>query len=168
MATGLLVAKTLIKYNRIALRKMIKKRRSQLILSLLSKTMILKLMKMWLTLDGRMCKKKTRKILLWLTSLRACKSKLMRKISKKYLDDYLIISVSYLMKRKIKKIFYEVISNTKIFNIKFCSMKLPTTKILPNLQGTRQGGDWTTPNMVVSIHEIDARFWYHNYKTLNS
>ena len=31
-------------------------------------------------------------------------------------------------------------------------MKLPTTKILPNLQGTRQrGGDWTTSNTVDSI-----------------
>ena len=39
------------------------------------------------------------------------------------------------MIRKIKKIFFEVISNTKIFNLNFCSMKLPTTKILPNLQG---------------------------------
>ena len=39
------------------------------------------------------------------------------------------------MKRKIKKIFFEVISNFKIFNIKFCSMKLPTTKIFLNLHG---------------------------------
>ena len=38
------------------------------------------------------------------------------------------------MKRKIKKIFFEVISNSKIFNI-FFSTKLSTTKILPNLQG---------------------------------
>ena len=44
------------------------------------------------------------------------------------------------MKRKIKKIFFEVISNTKILNIKFCSIIFPTTKILPYLQGTRQGG----------------------------
>ena len=45
-----------------------------------------------------------------------------------------MIAVSYLMKSKIKKIFIEVISNTKIFYMKFCSMKLPTTKILSNLQ----------------------------------
>ena len=50
-----------------------------------------------------------------------------------------MILVSYPMKLKIKKIFFEVISNTKILFIKFYSMKLPTTKILPNFQrGTRQ------------------------------
>ena len=43
--------------------------------------------------------------------------------------------------KKIKKIFLELISNTKIFNIKFCRMKLSTIKILSNLQGeTRQRG----------------------------
>ena len=51
-----------------------------------------------------------------------------------------MIVVSYLMKRKIKKIFHEEISNTKIFNIKFCLIKLSITKILINLQGTRQIG----------------------------
>ena len=30
-----------------------------------------------------------------------------------------MIAVSYIMKRKIKKIFYEIISNSKIFNIIF-------------------------------------------------
>ena len=30
-----------------------------------------------------------------------------------------MIAVSYIMKRKIKKIFFEVISNSKIFNINF-------------------------------------------------
>ena len=49
-----------------------------------------------------------------------------------------MIAVFYLMKIKIKKIFLEVISNTKIFNIKNCSIKLPTTNIMPNLQGTGQ------------------------------
>ena len=58
---------------------------------------------------------KTRKILLWLTSVRACKSKLMKKII--YKSNWMIV-VSFLMKRKIKKIFLEVISNTKIFYIK--------------------------------------------------
>ena len=50
-----------------------------------------------------------------------------------------MIVVSSLMKRKIKKIFLENFGN-KNFNIKFCFMKLSTTKILPNLQGTRQSG----------------------------
>ena len=40
------------------------------------------------------------------------------------------------MKEKIKKIIFGSFSITKIFYIKFCSMKEPTTKILPNLQGT--------------------------------
>ena len=50
-----------------------------------------------------------------------------------------MIALSYIMKRKIKKIFFEVISNSKILNI-FFSTKLSTTKILPNLQGARQRG----------------------------
>ena len=43
------------------------------------------------------------------------------------------------MKRKIKKIILELIYKTKNFNIKFYSMKLPTTKILPNLQRLDKG-----------------------------
>ena len=54
------------------------------------------------------------------------------------------------MKRKIKKIFLELISNTKIFSIKFCSMKLQTAKILPNLQRGLDKGDWTTSNTVLA------------------
>ena len=38
---------------------------------------------------------------------------------KKLLDDCLMIAVSYLMKRKTKKIFVEVIFNIKISYIKF-------------------------------------------------
>ena len=60
------------------------------------------------------------------------KSKLMRNIFHK---SNWMIAVSYLMKGKFKKIFFELIFNTKNFNIKFCSMNLPTTKILFNLQG---------------------------------
>ena len=51
----------------MTLKKMMKKRRSQLILSLLSKTQI---MKMLMTLDDQLNKKKMRKKLLRLTSLR--------------------------------------------------------------------------------------------------
>ena len=50
------------------------------------------------------------------TSMRAYKSKLMREIFQK---SHWMIAVSYLMKRKIKNIFLEVISNIKIFYIKF-------------------------------------------------
>ena len=85
---GLPVAKALIEYNSNDLEEMMKKRRSQLILSLLSKKLILKIMKMLLTLDDWMYKKKTIKILSRITSLKAYKSKLMRKkIFKKLLDD---------------------------------------------------------------------------------
>ena len=73
------------------------------------------IVKMLLTLNDQMYKK-SRKILFWITSLRACKSKLMRKILQK---SKWMIAVSYLIKRKIKKIYLEVISNTKIFNINF-------------------------------------------------
>ena len=74
------------------------------------------------------------------------KSMLIRKFFQK---SNWMIAVSYLMKRKIKKIFLELISDTKIFNIKFLLMKLSTTKILPNLQV-----DWTTSNTV--YHFIDS------------
>ena len=68
-------------------------------------------MKMLSTQDGRVYKK-TRKIFLCLTSFRACKSKLIRKIFKK--SNWMIV-VSNQMKKKIKKIFLEVIINIKIF-----------------------------------------------------
>ena len=38
-----------------------------------------------------------------------------------------MITVSYLIKRKIKKIFFEVNFNNKIFNLKYCLMKFATT-----------------------------------------
>ena len=72
LATDFPVAKTLIKYNSNGSEEM-KKRRSQFILSLLSKTLILKMMKMLLNLNDRV-HKKAMKILLWLTSLRITKA----------------------------------------------------------------------------------------------
>ena len=92
------------------------------------------MMKMIFTLDERMDKNKTRKILLWLTSLKITKAswwEIFLKVAWWLFDK----KVSYLVKRKFKKIFLEVISNTKIFNIKFCPIKLPTTKIFTNLHG---------------------------------
>ena len=74
------------------------------------------MMNMLLTSGDRVSKKKMKKILLWITSLRACKSKLMRKIFQK---SNMMIAVSYIMK-KIKKIYFEVISKTKILYVKFC------------------------------------------------
>ena len=110
------------------------KKKEQIDIELTEQKAGFEMMKMLLTLDEKVNKKKTRKILLWLTSLRACKSKLMRNIFKKVtgwlFDDCGIVP----NEKKIKNIFLEVISNTKIIYIKFCSMNLPTTKILPNLQ----------------------------------
>ena len=74
------------------------------------------------------------------------------------------------MKRKIKKIFFEIISNNKIF-----SMKLPTTKILSNLQGELSNVEYGTYEVLI-LKEIEneknwaqntsdnlKNFWYENY-----
>ena len=70
-----------------------------------------------------------------------------------------MIAVSKLMKRKVKKIFFEGISNFKIFNLTFCSMKLPTTKILPILQGTRQRGGRTGQRQTRYLYWTIARIY---------
>ena len=51
-----------------------------------------------------------------------------------------MIAVSYIMKRKIKKIFYEVISNSKIFNINFFQRNCQRPRFSQTYRGTRQGG----------------------------
>ena len=89
MATGSPVAKTLIKYNN-NLEENEDEDKESINIELTEQIQILIMMKMLLTLDDQMCKKKMRKILLWLTSLRACNSKLIKKIfpkSKKWLPD---------------------------------------------------------------------------------
>ena len=59
-----------------------------------------------------------------------------------------MIVVSYIMKRKIKKVFFEVISNSKIFNINFFQQTV-NDEYFPNLQrGLDKGGDWTTSNTI--------------------
>ena len=99
-------------------------------------------------------KKKSKKILLWLTSVRACKSKLMRKFFQK---SNWMFAVSYLMK-KIKNIFLEVISNTKIFYIIFFSQwSCQRPRFCQTYRGTRQRRDWTTSNTVYQILSVD--FW---------
>ena len=45
-----------------------------------------------------------------------------------------MIAVSYIMKRKIKKIFFEVISNSKIFNINFFK-EMVNDQDFPKLSG---------------------------------
>ena len=51
-----------------------------------------------------------------------------------------MIAVLYIMKRKIKKIFFEVISNSKIFNIIFLNEIVNDQDFAKLTGGTRQGG----------------------------
>ena len=137
LETGLPIAKTLIKYISNSLEEMKKKRKNQLILSLLNKKIVLKLWKCyWLRWSG--AQEEDDEDIAMANFIENYKSKLMRKIFKKWLNDCLMIAVSYQVERKIKKIFLEVISNKKNFYIKFCSLKLPMIKILQNLQGTEK------------------------------
>ena len=51
-----------------------------------------------------------------------------------------MIAVSYLIKRKIKKINFEVISNLKNFNINFFQWNCQRPRIFQTYRGTRQRG----------------------------
>ena len=53
-----------------------------------------------------------------------------------------MIAVSYIMKRKIKKIFFEVISNSKIFNIIFFN-EIVNDQDFPKLTGGLDKGGGT-------------------------
>ena len=79
MVTGRPVAKTLIEYNN-NLEENDEEEKESINIEFTEENQIFIMMKMLLTLNDQMYKKKTRKILLWLTSLRTRKSKLMRKI----------------------------------------------------------------------------------------
>ena len=65
-----------------------------------------------------------------------------------------MIAVSDIMKRKIKKIFFEVISNSKIFKIIFFN-KIVNDQDFPKLTGggLDKGGDWTASNTVLIYKE---------------
>ena len=102
--TGLPVAKTLIKYNN-NLKEMEENEKEPIDIELTEQKAGPEMMKLLLTLNNQMYKKKTRKILLWLTSLRLTKANRLGKFSKKQPNDCLMIVVSYLVKRKIMKIF---------------------------------------------------------------
>ena len=54
-----------------------------------------------------------------------------------------MITVLHLMKRKIKKIFFDVISNSKNFNIIFFN------EIVNDQDFAKLTGDWTTSNTVI-------------------
>ena len=81
MATSLPIAKSLIKYNSYNLEEN-EEDEEQIDIELNEQKADPEMMKMLLTFDYRVYKK-TRKILLLLISLRACRSKLMRSFSKK-------------------------------------------------------------------------------------
>ena len=49
-----------------------------------------------------------------------------------------MIAVSYIMKRKIKKIYFEVISNSKVFNINFFQQNCQRPRFSQTYRGTRQ------------------------------
>ena len=73
-------------------------------------------MKMLSNLDDQVYKKNSSKTLIWQTSIENYKSKLKRNFfQKRKLNNCGIV----LMKRKIMKIYFKVIFNTKIFYIKF-------------------------------------------------
>ena len=60
-----------------------------------------------------------------------------------------MIAVSYIMKRKIQKIFFEVVFNSKIFNINFLINKIFNDQDFHKLTGgLDKEGDWTTSNTV--------------------
>ena len=82
LATGLPVAKTLIEYNN-SLEENDEEEKESISFELTEIKEILIMIKMLLTLNDQMYNKKMRRILFWLTSLRACKSKLMSKILQK-------------------------------------------------------------------------------------
>ena len=63
------------------------------------------------------------------------KSKLMRNFFQK---SNKMIAVSYIVKRKIKKIFFEVISNSKIFNIIFFNEIVQRSRFSQTYRGTGQ------------------------------
>ena len=65
-----------------------------------------------------------------------------------------MIAVSYLMKKKIKKIIFELISNTKIFNINFVQRNCQQPRFYQTYRGIRQRGDWTTLNTAITNNKI--------------
>ena len=71
MVTGLPVAKTLIEYNNNSLEENDEEKKESIDIELIEPKADPEMMKILLTLDYRMYKKKTMKILLWLTLLRA-------------------------------------------------------------------------------------------------
>ena len=74
MATGHLVAKTLIKYNSNNLEENDEEEKEPIDLKFTEQKAYPQMIKMLLTLDDQMYNKKIKKILLWLTSFRITKA----------------------------------------------------------------------------------------------
>ena len=131
---------------------MMKKRRSQLIFSLLAKTLILK--KSSIDFKWSVVQEEDEEYISKANFIKISKWKLKLKFSQKVtqwlFDDYEL----YPKKRKIKKNYFKVISNIKNFNIKFFLKKLPTTKIYQIYIETIQSGNFTALNMVPQLYLI--------------
>ena len=83
MATCFPAPETLIKYNCNNSEEKDVEEKDPINIELTEQKANPEIMKILLTLNDQMYKKMTRKVLLWLTSLIACKNKLMRKIFQK-------------------------------------------------------------------------------------
>ena len=75
-----------------------------------------------------------------------------------------MIAVSYIMKRKIKKIFFEVISNSKIFNIIFFN-EIVNDQDFPKLTGglEKEGG---LDNVEYDIHCLTNKIKFSNKRSI--
>ena len=67
-----------------------------------------------------------------------------------------MIAVLYIMKRKIKKIFFEVISNSKIFNISFFQRNCQRPRFCQTYKGglDKEGLDNVECGNIYSIKEV--------------
>ena len=75
-----------------------------------------------------------------------------------------MIAVSYIMKRKIKKIFFEVISNSKNFNIIFFN-KIVNDQDFPKLTGGLDKGGGELDNVEYG-NIVWFYFFYCSYKII--
>ena len=83
------------------------------------------------------CKKEDEEDIALANFIESLQSKLMRRFFQKC---NWMIAVSYIMNIKIKKIFFEVISNSKIFKINFFQRNCQRPKFSQTYRGTRQRG----------------------------
>ena len=115
LPTGKPLAKTLIEYNNKNLEQNYEEEKGPIDIEFNEQKTDPEIMKMLLTFDDRMCNKKMRKILFWLTSLKITKASwwciFFKKVTGWLFDDCGIVP----NEKKIKKIYFEIISNIKNF-----------------------------------------------------